>query len=134
MASPLLDLKRELFTLQQKGRKFLAIEKLVQYCDIADEGPSGDQRTEAEDRNYKHRMDVWRVEIESGPQGTQFVNDFCIPSTKDLGPSRRWFIRNGVGFSWCSLGRCDTRYPRRAGPPDSDTSDRRSLAQRSPTV
>ena len=64
MPTPLLDLKSELLTRQQKGRKFLAIEKLVQYCDIADDCTSDAVRSEAEDRDYKHRMDVWRVEVD----------------------------------------------------------------------
>lgn len=84
MPTPLLDLKSELLTLQQKGRKFLAIEKLVQYCDIADDCTSDAVRSEAEDRDYKHRMDVWRVEVESGRQGTQIVNDSAFHALKTL--------------------------------------------------
>jgi len=84
MSRALLDLKRELVSLQQKGRKFLAIEKLVQYCDIAEDDLDAAARTEAEDREYKHRMDVWRVEVESSRQGTQFINDSAFHALKTL--------------------------------------------------
>lgn len=84
MPKPLLDLKRELLTLQQKGRKFLSIERLVQYCDIAEDDASAEARTEAEDRDYKHRMEVWRVEAESGRQGTQLVNDSAFHALRTL--------------------------------------------------
>jgi hypothetical protein len=84
MQRPLLDFKRELVALQQKGRKFLAIEKLIQYCDIAEDDSGSEARTEAEDRDYKHRMDVWRVEVESSRQGTQFVNDSAFQALKTL--------------------------------------------------
>lgn len=84
MPSPFLDLKRELLNLQQKGRKFLAVEKLVQYCDIAEEGTSDTVRSEADDRDYRHRMDVWRVEVESSRQGTQIINDSAFHALKTL--------------------------------------------------
>ena len=84
MQTPILDLKRELLALQQNGRKFLAIEKLVQYCDIADDCSGDVVRSEAEDRDYKHRMEVWRVEVESGRQGTQIINESAFHALKTL--------------------------------------------------
>jgi hypothetical protein len=84
MPRPILDLKRELLALQQKGRKFLALEKLVQYCDIAEDNSIAGARAEAEDQDYRHRMDVWRVEVESSRQGTQFVNDSAFQALKTL--------------------------------------------------
>jgi hypothetical protein len=84
MRNPLLDLKRELLILQQKGRKLLAIEKLLQYCDIAEDYSTVGARSEAEDRDYRHRMDVWRVEVESGRLSTQLVNDSAFQTLKTL--------------------------------------------------
>ena len=84
MPTPYLDLKSELLNLQQKGRKFLSIEKLVQYCDITQHRSCDVVRSEEEDRDYKHRMEVWRVEVESARQGTQIVNDSAFHALKTL--------------------------------------------------
>jgi hypothetical protein len=53
MGRLLLELKRELLGLQQKGRKYLSIDKLIQYCDIADEDSDQGQRSESADRDYR---------------------------------------------------------------------------------
>lgn len=84
MSRPLLDLKRELLALQQKGRKLVAIEMLVQYCDIAEDNSIAEKRSEAESLDYNHRMDVWRIEVESSRQAVQLVNDSAFQALKTL--------------------------------------------------
>lgn len=84
MNKSILELKQELVSLQQKGRKFLAIDKLVQYCDIAGCDSSAKEKNEVEDKSYKHQMELWRVEVESGRQGAQFVNESAFNALKTL--------------------------------------------------
>ena len=62
----------------------MAIERLVQYCDIAEDNSIAEKRSEAESLDYNHRMDVWRIEVESSRQAVQLVNDSAFQALKTL--------------------------------------------------
>lgn len=121
----LLELKQELVALQRKGRKFLNIEKLVQYCDFASNGSDAEVRSEGEERDYVRQMEVWRIDVETNRQGTQFVNEAAFHALKTLvllaggssaavfaflgavwtgvTPAARMGLVNGIGFFGSAL-------------------------------
>ena len=80
----LSDLKAELVILQKKGRKFLPIEKIVQYCDIAQQDTNSTTSPKLQHQDHDHQMAIWKVEVESEAEGTRLVNDSGFQALKTL--------------------------------------------------
>ena len=82
--SQLLELKRELIAMQQQGRKFLSIEKLVRYCDLEDQHDLvGAQASEAQAR-YQNDLEVWREESVHSREGVRIINESAFHALKTL--------------------------------------------------
>ena len=84
MAKDLLKLKRELLALQQRNRKFLSIEKLVDYCDIRHEESITDSSEKHQMHEYEHQMELWREDILSDRESVRILNESAFHALKNL--------------------------------------------------
>lgn len=80
----LLDLKRELLHLKDKDRKYLSIDKLIQYCDIEQQATNETLSTEQRHMEQQRQMSIWREDIASNREGERTVNESAFHAIKSL--------------------------------------------------
>jgi hypothetical protein len=99
------SLRQELLVLKAKDRKYLSIDRLLDFCDVVEDSPDNTDATHAI-RDYEHRMVIWRHEVEQANESMKIVVDSAYQALKTL-----VFVAAGIaaallaflGSTWCSL-------------------------------